>query len=102
MKLYPKLPISDPLHLLKAMRKLYFTYTIMMTSQSTPIKHINEIDILMLSSSYHQEIELSSSLSSMKDDISLKPIKLVLLGKNNNFSFFIFQFLFALVITINQ
>ena len=74
----------------------------MKESQSNPIKNINEINILMLLFSYHQEIELSSSLSSMRDDISLKPIKLVLLGKNNNFSFFIFQFLFALVITINQ
>ena len=105
MKLYPKLPISDPLHLLKAMRKLYFTYTIMMTSQSTPIKHINEIDILMLSSSYHQEIELSSSLSSMKDDISLILINtenLVLLAENHHFSFFIFQFILVLMITVNQ
>ncbi|KAK8860960.1 hypothetical protein M9Y10_012652 [Tritrichomonas musculus] len=101
MKQYGILPISDPLHLLKGMKKQYLKHFIQMTKKSNLINHKNEKDVFKLSNLYHEEVETSSSLSSMRDDLSLMLFNkenLYLLGTYGHLTNFAFQFILVLSI----
>lgn len=60
---YEELPISDPLHLLKGLKKRYLKHEIKMTKESPVINHNNEKEVLKLSSSYSPDVENSTSLT---------------------------------------
>ena len=70
MKKYTKLfPISDILHLLKAMRRKYMNNTISVRCKSPLIKMENEKTVLQQSNTYKSITEKNSSLFSMRDDL---------------------------------
>lgn len=105
LKDYEKLPISDPLHLLKDLKKRYLKHLIKMTDISDVINHNEEKQILEISSSYSTKVEEPSSLNSMRDDLSLMLFNtenLYLLGIHGRYPFFSFQFIIVLSIVIIQ
>ena len=105
MKDYPELPISDQLHLLKGMKKRYLKHKIKMTKESAEINHINEKEILELSSSYSPIVEESTSLTSMRDDLSLMLFNtenMYYLGISGHYPFFAYQFIPVLLIAVFQ
>lgn len=72
-----------------------------MTKKSNLINHKNEKDVFKLSNLYHEEVETSSSLSSMRDDLSLMLFNkenLYLLGTYGHLTNFAFQFILVLSI----
>ena len=98
-------PNSDLLHLLKGMRREYNNNNILMTLNSTIINKNNERQILQMSSMYRDEVEISTSCASMRDDLSLflfNTENLYLLGLYGHFSFFAFQLISVIMLSVIQ
>lgn len=97
--------ISDPLHLYKSMRRKYLTNIIQMSKNGHLINKENERKFLEMSNVYKKDVETNSQLATMRDDLSLilfNTQNLFILGQNERYSFFTFQFFIVLMITIHQ
>lgn len=98
-------PIADLLHLVKAMRRKYLYNSVSVTYQSPLIRKENERTVLQQSSTYKDIAETEGTLNSMRDDLSLiifNTENLYNLGMNGHLSFFTFEFIIVIMLTIIQ
>ena len=98
-------PYGDLLHLVKAMRRKFLDNSVAVTCNSPLIMKENEINVLKQSSSYKDIAETKSSLNSMRDDLSLMIFNTENLfnsGMNGYLSFFTFEFIIVIMLTIIQ
>ena len=106
LKDFPKaLPVSDLLHLLKSMRRKILRHKIMMTKTSPCIDFNKEREILRMSKYYHEIVESTNPLETMKDNLALMIINtenLLLFGQNEHYQFFTLLFVEVLILTVIQ
>lgn len=98
-------PIADLLHLVKAMRRKYLYNSVSVTYQSPLIHKEIERPVLKQSNTYKDIAETESTLNSMRDDLSLiifNTENLYNLGMNGHLSFFTFEFILVIMLTIIQ
>lgn len=99
------LPVRDLLHLLQSMRRKILRHKIMMTKTSPCIDFNKEREILRMSKYYHEIVESTNPLETMKDNLALMKINtqnLLLLVQNEHYQFFTLLFVEVLILTVIQ